>query len=100
MQFLCQFTWFPGTTREQVAVRLLAQHDAGLNNQGQIRGWYNLAGGGAGFLIVEYDDARELTRFLQPYMDLMSFDVRAITELNYDERIQELRKIADPTYQA
>jgi hypothetical protein len=83
-----------------VAVRLLAQHDAGLNNQGQIRGWYNLAGGGAGFLIVEYDDARELTRFLQPYMDLMSFDVRAITELNYDERIQELRKIADPTYQA
>ncbi len=100
MQFLCQFTWFPGTTREQVAVRLLAQHDAGLNNQGRIRGWYNLAGGGAGFLLVEYDDARELTKFLQPYMDLMGFDVRAITELDYDERIQELRKIADPTYQA
>ena len=100
MQFLCQFTWFPGTTREQVAVRLLAQHDAGLNNQGRITGWYNLAGGGAGFLIVEYDDARELTKFLQPYMDLMSFDVRAISELDYDERIQELRTIADPSYQA
>ncbi len=100
MLFLCQFTWFPGTTREQVAVRLLAQHDAGLNNQGRIRGWYNLAGGGAGILIVEYDDARDLTKFLQPYMDLMSFDVRAITELDYDERIQELRKIADPAYQA
>ena len=100
MLFLCQFTWFPGTTREQVAVRLVAQHDAGANNQGRIKGWYNLAGGGAGFLLVEYDDARELTKFLQPYMDLMSFDVRAVTQLDYDERIQELRKVADPSYQA
>ncbi len=49
---------------------------------------------------MEYDDARELTKFLQPYMDLMGFDVRAIIELDYDERIQELRTIADPSYQA
>ncbi len=40
------------------------------------------------FLIVEYDDIKELTAFLQPYMDLMSFDVRAIGELNYEERIE------------
>lgn len=38
MRFFCRFTWFPGTSREQVAVRLLAQHDARLNNQGRIRG--------------------------------------------------------------
>ena len=94
MLFLCQFTWFQGTTREQVAQRLIAQHDAGANNENRIKGWYNLAGGGAGFLIVDYDDARELTRFLQPYMDLMSFDVRAITQLDYDERVKELREIA------
>ncbi len=94
MLFLCQFTWFPGTTREQVAVRLLAQHDAGLNNQGRIRGWYNLAGGGAGFLIVEYDDARDLTKFLQPYMDLMAWDVRAITENNYASTVEEMRKVS------
>ncbi len=97
MLFLCQFTWFPGTTREQVATRLLMQHDAGANNQSRIRGWYNLAGGGAGFLLVEYDEAGELTKFLQLYMDLMSFDVRAVTELDYDERIQELRQIATPS---
>jgi hypothetical protein len=91
MLFSCQFTWFPGTTREQVAKRLIAQHDAGANHPERITGWYNLAGGGAGFLIVDYDDIRELTAFLQPYMDLMSFDVRAISELKYEERIGQLR---------
>jgi hypothetical protein len=94
MLFLCQFTWFPGTSRQKVAQRLVAQHDAGANNPNNIKGWYNLAGGGAGFLIVDYDDAKELTAFLQPYMDLMSFDVRAITELDYKSRVDELRNVA------
>ena len=93
MQFYCQFTWFPGTTRENVAQRLIQQHDAGQNNPEKIKGWYNLAGGGAGFLLVEYDDARELTAFLQPYMDLMSFDVRAVTRNAYDETIAQLRTV-------
>ena len=91
MLFYCEFTWFPGTTREQVAQRLVQQHDAGANHPERIRGWYNLAGGGAGFLIVEYDDIKELTAFLQPYMELMSFDVRAVSEVNYEERIEQLR---------
>lgn len=94
MLFYCRFTWFPGTTREQVARRVVEQHDAGANHPERIKGWYNLAGGGAGFLLVDYDDIRELTAFLQPYMDLMSFDVRAISELNYEDRINELREIA------
>jgi hypothetical protein len=97
MLFYCQFTWFPGTTRRQVAERIVKQHDAGANNPKKIRGWYNLAGGGAGFLLVDYDDPRELTAFLQPYMDLMSWDVRAITENEYDSRIEELRKVAQET---
>lgn len=94
MLFYCGFTWFPGTTRERVAKRLIEQHDAGANNPDRIRGWYNLAGGGAGFLIVDYDDIGQLTAFLQPYMDLMSFDVRAINQLDYDDRINELRTVA------
>ena len=93
MLFYCEFTWYPGTTREEVAQRLIEQHDAGANNPDRIKGWYNLAGGGAGFLIVDYDDIGELTAFLQPYMELMSFDVRAINQLNYDERISTLRAI-------
>ncbi|MDP9359504.1 MAG: DUF3303 domain-containing protein [Chloroflexota bacterium] len=93
MLFYCQFTWFPGTRRAQVAQRVVQQHDAGANNPERIRGWYNLVGGGAGFLLVDYDDPRELTAFLQPFMDLMSFDVRAITENDYAATIEELRRV-------
>jgi hypothetical protein len=95
MLFSCEFTWFPGTSREKVAQRLVQQHDAGANHPERIKGWYNLAGGGAGFLIVDYDDIRELTAFLQPYMDLMGFDVRAINELNYEERVDHLRGLGN-----
>lgn len=92
MLFLCEFTWFPGTSREEVAERVVEQHEAGANNPERIKGWYNLAGGGAGFLIVDYDSIEELTAFLQPYMDLMGFDVRAINELQYERRIERLRE--------
>ena len=94
MRFYCEFTWFPGTTRQEVARRVVQQHDAGANNPDRIEGWYNLAGGGAGFLIVDYDDIDSLTAFLQPYMDLMSFDVRAIKQLAYKEEIEQLRQVA------
>ena len=94
MLWYCSFTWYPNTTRQQVAKRVVQQHDAGLNRPERIKGWYNLAGGGSGFLIVEGDAPRELTAFLQPYMDLMSFDVRAIYQLDYNQRIEELRQIA------
>lgn len=94
MLYLCQFTWYPGTTRQQVAERVVAQHDAAANHPDRIRGWYNLVGGGAGLLLVDYDDPRQVTAFLQPYMDLMSWDVRAVTENDYDARIAELRQVA------
>ena len=94
MLYFCEFTWFPGTTREEVARRVVQQHDAGANNPERIKGWYNLVGGGAGFLLIDYDDPREVTAFLQPYMDLMSFDVRAITQNDYDRSIAELRQVA------
>ena len=94
MLWYCSFTWYPQTTRQQVTKRIVQQHDAGQNHPERIRGWYNLTGGGAGFLLVEADDPREVTAFLQPYMNLMSFDVRAVYELNYAERVEELRKIA------
>ena len=92
MLFYCEFTWYPGVSREEVAQRVVQQHDSGKNNQDRIKGWYNLVGGGAGFLLVDYDDPKELTAFLQPYMDLMGFDVRALTENKYDETIERLRK--------
>ncbi len=93
MRFYCEFTWYPHVSREMVARRVVAQHDANANNPDRIHGWYNLAGGGAGFLLVDYDDARELTAFLQPYMDLMSFDVRLVTENDYASTIEQLRQV-------
>ncbi len=94
MHFYCAYTWFPGTRPEQVWQRVIDQHEAGANQPELIRGWYDLAGGGAGFLLVESNDPREITAFLQPYMDLMSFDVRAITRNDYDERVEVLRQVA------
>ena len=98
MRYYCAFTWYPSTTRQKVAERLVRQHDAGLNHPERIKGWYNLAGGGSGFMLVDYDDPRELTAFLQPYMDLMSWDVRAVYERQYNEaEIESLRQVAKQT---
>jgi len=97
IRFLCSFTWIPGTFREAIAQRVVAQHAAGASHPNRITGWHNLAGGGAGFLIVAYDDIPELTAFLQPYMDLMSLDVRAIHILDYASRIGELRSVGGGT---
>jgi hypothetical protein len=94
MLWYCRFEWHANTTREHVARRIVQQHDAGANHPERIKGWYNLAGGGAGFLLVETDHPQDLTAFLQPYMDLMDFDVHAVYPLNYEQQIDELRKIA------
>jgi len=94
MLWQCSFTWYPTTKREQVAQRVVQQHDAGKNHPERIKGWYNLVGGGAGYLLIDCADPHEVTAFLQPYMDLMSFDVRGVYQLDYQERIQELRQIA------
>jgi hypothetical protein len=92
MLWYCRFRWHPGTTAQQARSRVLQQHDAGKNHPEKHRGWYNLAGGGAGFLLIEADDPRELTEILQPYMDLVSWDVHAVHELSYDTTIEEFRK--------
>jgi hypothetical protein len=93
MLWYCRFTWYPGVTRAQVAQRVVQQHDAGLNHPDRIRGWYNLVGGGAGFLLVETDKPQELTAFLQPYMDLIRWDVHAVQQLDYPTQIERLRQI-------
>ena len=92
MLFYCAYTWFPKTKPEEVWERVIVQHDRGANAPELIRGWYDLAGGGAGFLIVETEDVRELTAMLRPYMDLMAWDVRALSENRYDQTIEQIRQ--------
>jgi hypothetical protein len=95
MLWYCAFTWYPHTTRAQVAQRVVQQHDAEANHPERIKGWYNLAGGGAGFVLIETDSPEDVTAFTQPYMDLMSWDVRAISQLNYEREIASLRKVTN-----
>ena len=84
MHFYCAYTWFPKTRPEEVWERVIHQHERGSNAQELIRGWYDFAGGGAGFLIVETDDVRELTAMLRPYIDLMSWDIRALSDIAHE----------------
>jgi hypothetical protein len=91
---VCRFEWYPGVTPEQVAKRVVQQHEAGTNRPEHIGGWYNLVGGGAGFLLVETDDPNEVTQLLQPYMDLMSWIVFALHPLDYASEIERLRQVA------
>lgn len=92
MLFYCAFTWYPTTTRRAVAERTVAQHDAGANRPERYRGWYDLVGGGAGFLVIEADRGEDITAILSPYSDLMSWDVRAVTANDYDAVIAGLRR--------
>ncbi|WP_190816300.1 DUF3303 domain-containing protein [Saccharopolyspora pogona] len=92
MLWYCRFTWHQHTRAEDVRRRVLQQHEAGTNLANQIKGWYNLAGGGAGFLMLESDSPQQVSEILQPYMDLMSWDVHAVYELSYQKAIEEFRK--------
>jgi hypothetical protein len=93
MLWYCRYTWHHHTTREQVAARVIAQHEAGTNQPDKIRGWFDLAGGGAGFLLVETDNPQDLTSMLQPYLDVMNIDVHAVIENDYDETIERLKQV-------
>jgi hypothetical protein len=91
MIWYCAYTWHPTTNIQQVRGRILQQDEAGTNLPDKIRGWYDLVGGGAGFLLIESDNAREINAFCQPYMDLMDWDVRALNVLEYRAAIEQFR---------
>jgi hypothetical protein len=74
-----------------VARRLIQQHELGRNHPERIKAWYTIAGG-AGFMIVEADQPHEVSAILEPHMDLMSWDVHAISGTPYEETIEQLRK--------
>ena len=94
MLWYCAYTWHPETTAPQVRERILAQHDAGTNQPEKIRGWYDLVGGGAGFLLIETERPEEINELLMPYMDLMDWDVRALIAHEYASTIERFRQTA------
>ncbi len=94
MLWYCAYTWHPTTSVQQVRGRILQQHEAGTNLPDKIRGWYDMVGGGAGFLLIEADDPQQINDFCQPYMDLMDWDVRALIAHDYNASIARFRQMA------
>jgi len=92
MLFYAAYTWHPHTTIEQVRARHDAQLRADALHPEEWRGFYEFAGGGGGFLLIEVNDARALTALLQPYQDLMHWDVRAIRPVDIEGFIDQVRQ--------
>lgn len=92
MLFYCRFTWSPGISREEIGRRLLEQDALGANHPERIRGWYTLAGGGAGFLLIEAATPHEVSEIVEPYMDLMTWDVHAVSANDYADTIEAMRR--------
>jgi hypothetical protein len=92
MLFYCRFTWYPGTSREAVGHRLLEQDNLGAGHPERIKGWYTLAGGGAGFLLIEADTPQEVSELVEPYMDLMAWDVHAVSANDYQTTVEAMRR--------
>lgn len=81
MLFYAAWSWQAHTTPEQVAERQRAHFAEHPEHFDQFRGYYSLAGGGAGFVLVEVAEAQELTEMTRPYMDLVDWDCRAVQEV-------------------
>ncbi len=92
MLFYCRFTWYPGTSRDVVARRVVEQDKIDNSFASRIKSWHTLVGGGAGFLMIEADKPQEVSEILEPYMDLMSWDVHAVTSNSYKEKVAELKR--------
>ena len=94
MLWYCAYTWHSKTTASEVRQRIVQQHDAGTNHPEKIHGWYDLVGGGAGFLLIETAKPEEINDLLMPYMDLMDWDVRALITHDYNASVERFRKMA------
>ena len=92
MLFSCRFTWYPGTSREAVGRRLLEQDNLGAGHPERIKGWYTLAGGGAGFLLIEAETPQDVSEIVEPYMDLMAWDVHAVSANDYQTTVEAMRR--------
>ena len=88
MLFYCEFSLCAATSPDALRLHVLEQHRQGANHQDRIEVIYTFAEEGTGFLVVEFEDAAELHAALEPYRDVLHFDVRPMgREINYEEEI-------------
>lgn len=91
MLWYCGYRSLPGVRASQLARRFLRQHDAGSNRPADLRGWFTLPSGTAGFVLVEADTPKDLAPILDPYSRFVEWRVEAVFELNYSMVIEEQR---------
>ena len=94
MLWSCTYRVRPGYRARDLARRFLRQHDAGTNRPAQLRGWYLFPTGSSGTVYIEAETPKDLSTFIDPYSDLVGWDVEAITEMNYNQVLEELRRTA------
>ncbi len=92
MLFYAAFTTHPHTTIAQIRDRHDAQYRADALHTERWRGFYGFAGGGAGFLLIEAEDAPTITAILEPYQDLVRWDVRAIQSIDVEAFTDQVRQ--------
>lgn len=94
MWWYCGYQALPGVRAGDLARQFLRRHDAGTNRPSEVRGWFAFPSGVAGFVMIEVDTPKEVAAVLQPYSKLVTWHVEAISELNYNQVIEELRRSA------
>jgi hypothetical protein len=94
MLWSCTYRVRPGYRAGDLARRFIRQHDAGTNRPANLRGWYLFATGSAGTVHIEAESARELSTYIDPYSDLVEWHVEALTEMNYNQVLEEFRRTA------
>lgn len=94
MWWHCEYRAHPQVRSSDLARRFLRQHDAGTNRPSQVRGWFTYPSGVDGFVLIEAETPREVATILEPYARLVAWRTEAISELNYNQTLEELRRSA------
>src|SRR5438270_5423541 len=91
MWWYCGYRAQPTVRASDLARRFLRQHDAGTNEPSNVRGWFMFPDGVSGFVLIEADTAKQLAGVLEPYSKLVEWHVEGVSELNYNQVLEELR---------
>lgn len=92
MWWYCGYQALPTVRASDLARRFLRQHDAGSNRPANLRGWFSFPTGLSGFLLLEAETPKDVAAVLEPYARLVEWRVEAVTELNYNQVLEELRR--------
>lgn len=91
MLYHCAYTWNQGTTEEKIR-QLIADVPDSAGDGVSVQGYYPFVGGGAGVLLVEAEEPEALRAFLVPSMELIHWDVWAVTAGDWEQEIAAARQ--------